>query len=133
MHPALTRQLRPLPLIRTETNPEGAWGRVIGQLSHSGLAHAPEWFNVIQKAYGHEPLYLSGEDSNGCSGVLPAFIVRRPLIGTVITSMPYLDAGGPSGASHELSNLLVERLLQEARRIGARRVELRCTRRLSVD
>ena len=88
---------------------------------------------MIRNAYGHEPLYLSVEDDNGCSGVLPAFIVRRPLIGTVITSMPYLDAGGPSSASHELSQLLVERLLGEARRIGARLVELRCTRPLSVD
>jgi FemAB-related protein (PEP-CTERM system-associated) len=122
-----------LPLIRPETNPDGTWGRIVGQLSQSGLAHAPEWFDVIRNAYGHEPLYLSGEDSNGCPGVLPAFIVRRPLIGTVITSMPYLDAGGPSSASHELSNLLVERLLQEARRIGARLVEIRCTHRLSVD
>ena len=133
MHPALASQPGSLPLIRQETNPDGAWGRVVGQLSQSGLAHSPEWFNVIRRAYGHEPLYLSGEDSNGCPGVLPAFIVRRPLIGTVITSMPYLDAGGPSSASHELSHLLVERLLQEARRIGARLVELRCTRRLSLD
>jgi len=133
MHPALTSQLRAVPLIRREANTDGAWGRIVGQLSHSGLAHAPEWFTVIQKAYGHEPLYLRGEDSNGCPGVLPAFIVRRPVIGTVISSMPYLDAGGPSSASHELSDLLVERLFQEARRIGARRVELRCTRRLNLD
>jgi FemAB-related protein (PEP-CTERM system-associated) len=47
--------------------------------------------------------------------------------------MPYLDAAGPSTASRELSALLVERLLGEARRIGARTVELRCTRRLHLD
>lgn len=120
-------------LIRSETNPDGAWGRVVGGLSQSGLAHSPEWFNVIRSAYGHDPLYLSAEDGEGRSGVLPAFIVRRPFFGTVVTSMPFLDTGGPCSASPELAHLLVERLLSEARRIGARVVELRCSHRLSVD
>src|SRR5438132_12618610 len=132
MYPALASQPGSCPPIQRATNPDAAWERVVGQLDHSTLAHSPEWFRVIRNAYGHEPLYLSVDD-NGCSGVLPAFIVRRPLIGTVITSMPYLDAGGPSSASHELSQLLVEGLVSEARRIGARLVELRCTRRLDVD
>jgi FemAB-related protein (PEP-CTERM system-associated) len=110
----------------------GAWDRLINQLPVAHLAHAPEWATIIGRAYRHEPMYLSAQDDTGRSGLLPAFIVRRPLGGTVITSMPFLDGGGPAAASTDLSDALVARLLGEAHRIGARSVELRCAQRLGL-
>jgi FemAB-related protein (PEP-CTERM system-associated) len=106
--------------------------RVVDELREPRLAHDPEWFTVIRHAYGHEPLYLAGEDESGRPGVLPAFVVRRPFAGTVVTSMPFLDSGGPCAWSPALATVLVERLLGEARRVGARAVELRCAERLPV-
>jgi FemAB-related protein (PEP-CTERM system-associated) len=110
-----------------------AWRGAVDELSQSTLAHAPEWFTVIRTAYGHDPLYLDAQDEAGRPGVLPAFIVRRPLFGTVVTSMPFLDAGGPCSSSEALARVLVGHLLEEARRIGARAVELRCTQHLPLD
>jgi FemAB-related protein (PEP-CTERM system-associated) len=95
------------------------------------LAHAPEWASVIGRAYGHAPLYLAAEDRAGQRGLLPAFIVRRPIVGPVVTSMPFLDGGGPSGSS-DLVEPLVRRLLDEAGRAGARHVELRCSHKLTI-
>jgi FemAB-related protein (PEP-CTERM system-associated) len=116
-------------------DPQGTpvWARgVLDELREPRLAHAPEWFAVIRQAYGHEPLYLAGEDESGRPGVLPAFVVRRPFAGTVVTSMPFLDSGGPCAWSPALAAVLVERLVGEARRLGARAVELRCAERLPV-
>jgi FemAB-related protein (PEP-CTERM system-associated) len=119
--------------IRTVTDADAAWRETVEELGASTVAHAPEWFRAIRKGYGHEPLYLSGEDGDGRAGVLPAFIVRRPLLGTVVSSMPFLDTGGPCSASPELTHALVAHLVGEARRLGARAVELRGTERLSLD
>jgi serine/alanine adding enzyme len=120
-------------LARPVVQPSGVWARwLVDNLPHARLAHAPEWAGVISRAYGHEPLYLSGEDEEGRSGILPAFVVRRPLFGPVLTSMPFLDSGGPCSPSLELAAALVARLLLESRRIGARRVELRCAERLPL-
>jgi serine/alanine adding enzyme len=93
--------------------------------SQPRLAHAPEWLHIIRDAYGHEPLYLSAQDRAGGCAVLPAFIVRRPLGGALITSMPYLDSGGPCGPSPSLAALLVESLIDQARKISARSIEVR--------
>jgi len=46
--------------------------------------------------------------------------------------MPFLDSGGPCSSSAALANLLVDRLIREARHAGADVVELRCTQRLAV-
>ncbi len=64
--------------------------------------------------------------------MLPAFVVRRPFLGAVVTSMPFLDSGGPCGSSPALSRILVEHLIAEARGIGAKLIELRCSERLDI-
>ena len=121
--------------VQTIGAPVGAavWKRALADgRSHATSAHSPEWFEVIRGAYRHDPLYLSAQDEEGHTAVLPAFIVRRPIGGTVVTSMPFLDAGGPCGGSTSLAALLVSRLVEEAGRIGARSVELRCAAPLEI-
>ncbi len=103
------------------------WSAVIQQLDHANLAQLPEWLMAIRKAYGHTPIYLQAEDGNGRFGILPSFLVYRRLFGTVVTSMPFLDAGGPCSSSESLARVLVNSLIKEATRCGARLIELRCT------
>ena len=110
-----------------------AWQRAVDASAGARLAHAPQWQDVIAKVYGHTPVYLEAEAGDGSFGVLPAFVVRRPFFGTVVTSMPFLDSGGPCGTSAAVDALLVDRLIGEARRRGARFVELRCPNRLAID
>ena len=110
----------------------GTWQHLSGTMSQSHLAHAPEWATVIRQGYGHDPLYLDAEDDAGGLGFLPAFIVRRPLVGTIVTSMPFLDGGGPCACSAAQATGLVRRLLVEAQREGATVVELRCAQRLEI-
>jgi FemAB-related protein (PEP-CTERM system-associated) len=119
--------------ISLTTSPGDAWRHAVAKSTEARLAHTPEWLTVITRAYGHDPLYLTATDGDEPCGVLPAFVVRRPLFGTVITSMPFLDGGGPCSPSPRIDALLVERLIAEGRRRGARLVELRCVNRLDIE
>ena len=110
-----------------------AWQRTLDASSGARLAHAPQWRSVIAGAYAHAPLYLQAAADDGAHGVLPAFIVRRPLFGTVVTSMPFLDSGGPCSTSSAVDTFLVHRLIAEARQHGARLVEIRSGTRLAID
>ena len=111
----------------------GTWRRCVGDLREANLAHSPEWAAVIHHAYGHEPLYFAADEGSRHAGVLPAFIVRRPLFGTTVTSMPFLDGGGPCCSSTTVESGLVESLIAEARRLDAKLIELRCSRRLNIS
>jgi FemAB-related protein (PEP-CTERM system-associated) len=115
------------------THPDGRWRQAVDALPAARLAHAPEWLGVIERAYSHTPLYLTAAADDGSYGVMPAFLVKRPLLGTIVTSMPFLDSGGPCSTSRDVDAALVARLLDEGRRRGARFVELRCANRLPVD
>jgi len=112
-------------MIRSLPDSGRTWRRIVESSSGAGLAHAPEWLPIIQRSYGHDPFYLSAEDEEGGAAVLPAFVVRRPFLGAVVTSMPFLDHGGPCGSSPALRRILIEHLMAEARGIGAKSIELR--------
>jgi FemAB-related protein (PEP-CTERM system-associated) len=109
-----------------------SWRRWVHQLHDPHLAHSHEWAAIIHQAYGHEPLYLAADDGEGGTGLLPAFVIRRPFFGTTVTSMPFLDGGGPCSSSTEIATGLVEALIGEARRVGASTAEIRCNRRLDI-
>jgi FemAB-related protein (PEP-CTERM system-associated) len=108
------------------------WQRMAEHIPGSSLAHAVEWADVISKAYGHEPLYFAAVNEHGHTGLLPAFLVRRPFFGTVVASMPFLDGGGPCSGSPALTAALVDSLVHEAQRLGAGRIELRSATRLDL-
>ncbi len=108
------------------------WRAVVQTNPAANLGQPHGWFAVISTAYSHTPLYLQAEDSSGNVGVLPAFLIRRPLVGSVVASMPFLDAGGPCGDSGRLADALVNRLGEEAQRHGASHVQLRCIRPMNL-
>jgi serine/alanine adding enzyme len=106
---------------------EQEWSAVIQGIHHANLAQLPQWWTVIKQAYSHVPLYLKAEDDEGRMAVLPAFLISSRWFGTVVTSMPFLDAGGPCSPSNELARELVDALMVEAKRHGAVLLELRCS------
>ena len=108
------------------------WSILIEQLDQTNLAQAPQWHTAIQQAYHHTPLYLQAEDAAGQQAILPAFLIRSHLFGTVVTSMPFLDTGGPCSSSPALSRALLTHLIDEATHRGAGLVELRCTVQLDL-
>ena len=118
----------------TRWTPEGKdrWLGLVNETHHANLAHAPEWFGAIQNAYGHTPVYLQVEDADGQLAVLPAFLLRSRIFGTVVASMPFLDGGGPCGTAGDLAQIAVHSLIEEATRLGAGSVELRSTVKIAL-
>lgn len=105
---------------------------LIEDLDQASVAHMPEWLTVVKQAYGHSSVHLQASSNQGHRGLLSAILIRSRLFGTVLSSMPFLDAGGPLSSSNDLAVHLVEHLLREAARLGADWVELRCRDQLPL-
>ena len=112
---------------RLLTSPPGAeWDQVARTTGNAHLGMASHWFTAIKNAYGHRPLYFCAQDEDEATRVLlPSFLIRRWPLKGVVTSMPFLDAGGPAGHSAALLEAVLNRLVLEAETYNASRVELR--------
>lgn len=95
--------------------------------------HRFAWKQLIEEVFGHECLYLSARtDSGALAGVLPLVRVKSIVFGHYLVSMPFFSYGGPLGTSEAL-NALSEAAVSEARRSGAKLLELRSQVEMPLD
>ena len=95
------------------------WARYVEAHSDGTLFHSLGWRNAVRDSFEHEPEYLMALRGGRMVGVLPMFLVRGPMIGRMLVSVPYAVGGGILADDEEAAAAL----FAEARR---RAGELRC-------
>jgi hypothetical protein len=77
--------------------PDG-WDSFASSRSDSTFCHLHAWSTVIERALGHECVYLAAADGAGAvRAILPLVRVRSAIFGHYLVSMPFLSYGGPIG------------------------------------
>jgi FemAB-related protein (PEP-CTERM system-associated) len=89
------------------------------------LAHQWHWRSIIEKVYGHRAYYLMVIRDNEVCGVLPLIHVRHALLGSSLTSMPYLDTGGICADDEVATHALLAEARSLRAALGISCVELR--------
>src|SRR5215475_11968367 len=85
-----------------------AWDAYVQSSPRATVCHQFLWRPIIERAYGHRPLYLLARSADRVSGVLPLFLVRSKLLGNTLTSMPFLDYGGICADDETIATLLLD-------------------------
>lgn len=115
------------PVVRPlrDTNEE-CWSRFLTKHSEANLYHTLIWRDVIQEVFGHQPVYLVCESAGSVCGVLPLFLVKLPLLGSKLISIPYdIGSGGALANDNRSERALVERAMVLAREMRVAYLELR--------
>jgi len=102
-----------------------AWETWVRGHAAATLFHRPAWREVIAATFGHRPVYLLAEDESGIRGVLPLFVLRTGLFGTMAVSLPFLNYGGVAADDPEAARLLVDDAARRGRENGCAYVEFR--------
>ncbi|MCL5282052.1 MAG: FemAB family PEP-CTERM system-associated protein [Planctomycetes bacterium] len=105
----------------------------VRQTPGARLCHAPAWTCMVERAFGHEGIYLVARAAGRVCGVLPLTHVRSRLFGDRLISQPFSDYGGPVAARPEAREALYRRAVEVAREYGCESLELRNTVRLPYD
>ena len=94
--------------------------------------HLLAWRDVISRVFGHPTIYLAAREGTALVGVLPLVLVKSPIFGRFLVSMPFVNYGGPLG-----SDDAVRALVDEATRIAVtervKLLELRSRTQLPLD
>lgn len=100
------------------------WDTFVHSASGSSFCHLADWGTVLKESMGLDPLYLSVREGGATRGVLPLIRMPRLGFGHALVSMPFLNYGGPLGPS-SVRSALANRAVEEARSMGARKLEIR--------
>jgi FemAB-related protein (PEP-CTERM system-associated) len=70
------------------------WDAFVASRPDASGYHMWCWRQVMEKGLGHRCRYLAARDNGRIVGVLPMAEVRRPLLGSALSSLPYVNYGG---------------------------------------
>lgn len=104
-----------------------SWTDFVAQHPTANLYHTLLWREVITEVFGHQPIYLIAEREADVCGVLPMFLVKAPLLGSKLISLPYdIGSGGALAGDDEAERAIVEHAISLARKLRVTYLELRC-------
>jgi FemAB-related protein (PEP-CTERM system-associated) len=115
------------PVVRElgETETEG-WTKFVTAHPEANLYHTLVWRDVVREAFGHQPIYLLCEQRGAVCGVLPMFLVKFPLVGSKLISMPYdIGSGGALAVDEASECALVKQAMALAYELQVNYLELR--------
>jgi hypothetical protein len=102
------------------------WTDFVTRHPNANLYHTLEWRDVIKEVFGHQPVYLLAERDTGLCGILPMFLVKAPLLGSKLISLPYdIGSGGALAVDEDAERAMVERAMAVAREMRINYLELR--------
>ena len=87
-----------------------------------------EWADVNRGSLGHRTHFLLAERGDEIVGVLPLVRVRSRIFGDVMSSMPFVNFGGPAGVDDAVESALVVAAVAHADAVRCDYLQLRSTR-----
>src|SRR5207247_5196821 len=111
------------------TEDDSAWNTYVDGHPDARVYHQWAWREVFSAAFGHDSIYLSAQEGDRITGVLPLVEFRSRLFGTFAVSLPFVNYGGVIANTGEVGGALSARAVALARERGWRHVELRHTQR----
>lgn len=87
--------------------------------------HFFAWREAVCQAYDHEPFYFIAEENDQILGILPLIHLKLAFLHSQLIGLPFCDIGGPLVSDPEVEIPLLEQARKLARRIRARKLEIR--------
>ena len=104
------------------------WDEYITLHPDASPYHLFAWKTAVENAYKHKGYYLMAEEGLKLQGVLPLIYMKPPLRSGQLVSLPYCDLGGVLSSCDDASNKLIKETIFLARKLKAKRIELRSQR-----
>lgn len=93
------------------------WNKYVERHREATVFHTLAWRSAVRETFGHEEYYLIALQGDRVAGVLPMFVIRGPIIGRMLVSVPYGVGGGILADDEEIAATLFD----AARRIAGER------------
>jgi FemAB-related protein (PEP-CTERM system-associated) len=106
------------------------WNAFVATAPDGNFYQRYEWQQVNHQLLGHPALSLMAERDDRVVGVLPLVHVRSRLFGSILSSMPFVNLGGPAAEDPAVEELLVSDACRRAEAMGCDYMEIRTNRAL---
>ncbi|MFH1097986.1 MAG: FemAB family XrtA/PEP-CTERM system-associated protein [Candidatus Desantisbacteria bacterium] len=87
--------------------------------------HLSGWKRVVEKSFGHKPYYILAKNEGKIVGVLPCFLIKYPMTGCSLISLPFTGYAGVLADNPEVEQELLSEIKRITNTLNANYLELR--------
>lgn len=112
---------------------EALWDAYVAQHEEASAYHQFAWLKAVNAAYGHSLLGVIAKcsESGHVIGIFPAILMKIPLVGKHICSLPYCDVGYGLADNHSVLTEMHQFLIEQLQQVSGRKLEIRNVKHLS--
>ena len=115
-----------LRVVEVDAQTDPRWPAFVAAHPNGLVYHHPAWLQVLEEMYGHKPVCLVCEDTDGqVRGVLPLMHTRGLLTGHRLSSLPRTPVAGPLALDPHATSKLIQTALALARAERGTQLQLR--------
>lgn len=103
------------------------WDGYVLEHPHATSYHLYGWRACLGEGLRHPSIYLRARRGGKLVGVLPLVHLRRPLLGDLLVSLPFVNYGGILADDPSAAQALEDEAIRLARRLAVTELELRQT------
>jgi FemAB-related protein (PEP-CTERM system-associated) len=113
---------------------ETQWNRYVETHVEGTVFHTLKWRNAVATTFHHASEYWMALKNGRVVGVLPMYLVRGPIIGRMLVSVPYAVGGGiladstSGGGSADPARMLFDAARRRAADLGCSMIDFRSER-----
>lgn len=109
------------------------WDAYVAQHENASAYHRFAWLKAVNAAYGHSLLGVIAKcsESGHVIGIFPAILMKIPLVGKHICSLPYCDVGYGLADNQRVLTEMHQFLIEQLRQVSGRKLEIRNVKHLS--
>lgn len=104
---------------------DAEWDVYVHGSARATFCHLSAWKRAIEGAYGLRSFYLLKRAGNEITGILPLFLVRSPILGKALVSVPFHGYGGVCADDDRVARELVDAAKEVTARRRVQYLELR--------
>ena len=122
-----------MKILRCDSSHDTEWNDFVQRSSGASFYHRAEWRRINEDCFGHQTAYLAAIEGDRFVGILPLVRLKSVIFGTIGSSLPFVNYGGPAADSPEIETALIKAAASIGDEWRVDYVELRCRHKLMVD
>jgi FemAB-related protein (PEP-CTERM system-associated) len=122
-----------LKIIHCKDTEAAAWDAFLEEAPGASFYHLFAWKGINERSFGHRAFYLAAMSADRIVGVLPIVYLRSRIFGKIMSSMPFVNYGGPCAVDEDAERALLREAESIVRDQGADYLEIRGTRKAAAD
>lgn len=116
--------------VRVLSNGDALWPQINSSNLFS-IYYLKDWKNIIEDVFKHTGIYITASKDGMLIDLLPFFLVKHFILGKKLISTPYEGCNGGFSSSHvEVKKKLIDKILEHARTLDVKYVEIRSKYRI---